>query len=146
MGNIFTNTFDPCNPFLAMFCAIIIACVIVGLQVTGVCLPALDYVKFTAICILMYFYYEIVIKQKAALCGESGISMWSSICLCVIISLLILTGLCIRLRKAGEIVGYIALIFCILPYTLCCIFRLYFTKGPFSEDFWNPTTITKIYV
>ncbi len=137
---------DPCSLSPASSGCICALIIIAALQISGYCLPVLDYVKFSAICILMYFYYEIVIKQKSPVCGTDGISMWSSICLCIMIGIVILGGLCLRFRQAGEIAGYIALIFCFLPYTLCCIFRLYFTKGPFSADFWDPSTITKIYV
>lgn len=142
MGNII----DPCQLSPISSGMIVTIAAIVALQYTGFCLPVLDYVKFTAICILMYFYYEVVIKKKPAVCGTAGASMWSSICLSIIISTMLLAGLCVQFQGMGEGIGYGLLIFCILPYTLCCIFRLYFTKGPFSSDFWNPKTITKIYV
>lgn len=142
MGNIL----DPCQISPISSGLIITVAAITALQVTGFCLPVLDYVKFTAICILMYFYYEIVIKTKPPLCGTKGLTMWSSICSCVILCTAILAGLCVRFKEGGEIAGYGLLIFCVLPYTLCCIFRLYSTKGPLSGDFWNPKTITKIYI
>lgn len=137
---------DPCNPYLVSSGCILMSGLIIFFQMLGFCIPVLDYLKFTAISILMYFYYETVIKMKKPLCGFEGTSMWSSMSLCMFVSTLILAALCIRLRQAGEAIGYIALIFCVLPYTLCCMSRLYFEKGPFNAGFWNPTTITKMYV
>lgn len=146
MSNLISTLFDPCN--ISAICSGIMCMLvtIIGLHYSGYCLPVLDYVKFTAICILMYFYYQITIKQKSPVCGTKGLSMWSSICLCMLISIGILGGLCYRFDEIGEAAGYGLLIFCVFPYTLCCIFRLYATKGPFSADFWNPKTITKIYM
>lgn len=150
MGNIL----DPCSVIPISFGCITTIAAIAAIQVSGFCLPVLDYVKFVTICILMYFYYEIVIKSRPAVCGNTGGSMWSSICLCVVICAAILAGICMRFNKGdteglpgvGDAIGYFLLVFGVLPCTLCCIFRLYFTKGPFNADFWNPATITKIYV
>ncbi len=138
MEDILLNPYDPCNPSPISSGCMLILCAIIALQITGFCMPVLDYIKFTVISILMYFYYEVVIKAKKPLCGN--------ICLCILIFTVILTGLCIRFKQPGELGGYILLVFGFLPLTLCTISRLYFEGGPFTTGFWNPVTITKIYI
>lgn len=146
MSNVMSNIIDPCNPYPICSATILIVVLIMGLQVTGFCNPVLDYVKFTVVTILMYFYYQVVIKQKPALCGMDGMSMWSCICWSMMVGVAILTGLCVRLQFPGVMIGYVLLIFCILPCTLTCMFRLYHSKGPFTSEFLNPATITKVYM
>ena len=140
------RVFDPCNPSLVSSACVVTLAGIGFLQVSGYCLPVLDYIKFVTICVIMYFYYQVVLKLKPALCGMNGASMWSCVCLSMLISIGIMTALCVRFKQAGEIGGYAALIFCFLPYTLCCLFRMYGTGGPLDKDFWDPSTMMKVYM
>lgn len=145
------NIIDPCNG-ASMICS----CIVTLIAVVGThmffsedprkCLPTIDYVKFSVICILMYFYYQIVIKMEKPLCGNAGGSMWSSICMCMLISAGALFAMCYKFKQIGEIIGYFLLVFGFLPCTLCCMFRMYKTGGPLNGDFWNPSTITKVYM
>lgn len=140
------NIIDPCQISPVMSGLVLTLGAIITLHYQDFCLPLIDYVKFTAICILIFFYYQAVIKLEPQVCGNNGASMWSSICASILITSAIIGGICVKFKQAGEISAYIGLIFCFLPLTLCCIFRLFHSKGPLNGEFWDPTTITKIYI
>lgn len=115
--------------------------IIAGVQISGLCMPYVDYLKFVTLFLIAFFAYESIIKGKHSPCGTDSISMWSSICASIIASSVLLVAICARLR-GGMIanVAYIPML-CICCITICCANRLYMTKGPLSADFWNPTTL-----
>ena len=150
----FESGIDPCNPSVISSVCAIVSLILFFLQKSDFCMPVLDYIKITAIIVIMYFYYQVVIKLKPALCGVKGASMWSCVCLSMLIAGGALAALCVRFRdpstgKASPVAvagGYAGLIFCLLPCTILCIFRLYHNGGPMDKDFWNPSTMFKVYI
>ena len=103
---------DPCNfssVSSSMSCVLILIC---GMQYANVvsqkmgipmppgadCLPYLDYLKFVFGFIMAYFTYEVVIKGKKARCGNDGFSMWSSICLSMLLSSAIIMYVCVQYK------------------------------------------------
>lgn len=142
-----TSMLDPCNPSIASTACCCVLCLIVLVQSAGSntsygCLPYVDYLKFVMLFIVIYFAYENVIKGQSLTCGTNAFPMWSSICCSIILSSVVLVGICARLRGGflGNI-GYVPML-CLFCLTICCVARLYKTGGPLSASFFDPTTIT----
>jgi hypothetical protein len=144
--NALNDLFDPCN--LCPICSCLITMCIISIVMTFMSpsYSATDYVKFVFFSILIYYYYETVIKGKKPLCGINGCFMWSSILLIMIFYTSFFLTLTIMYHFPADIACYFSLIFFAVPCTLCCVSRLWFSGGPFTASFFNPTTITKLYI
>ena len=152
MGNasdVFRVSPDPCTIIPITIGIVCVIMLYVGIHmipnkiaVKGVsisCFSAIDYIKFTLLCTMLFYYYETVIKTNSPVCGNDGIAMWGSLIALVILCTGLLVGVCYLGRYSNlmsTVVGYILMLAISLPCTLYTLKRLHDSKG-FTSEFWK---------